>query len=230
MRPAARRFVVPVLCTLVMLVILLGLGTWQVYRLHWKQAILAQITTAEAAPAVPLAQNPAPFTKVSVTGRFRYDLASRFGSEVRDTRAGPTIGFQQIVPLERAGAPTVLVDRGWVPQPNTAPLENPGGEVTVTGYIRTRETARWFSASDDVVARQFYTLDPQAIAAVLGVTDPAPFTMVALGPASAETYPAPAQTLPRPPNNHLSYAVTWYGLALALLVIFGSWVRKVLRS
>ncbi len=70
-------------------------------------------------------------------------------------------------------------------------------------------------------ARQFYTLDPKAIGAALGVPDPAPFTLVALGPSTAETYPAPAQHLPRPPNNHLSYAITWYGLAVALVVIFG---------
>ena len=44
----------PGLMTVVMLAVLLGLGTWQVHRLHWKEAILAQIARAEAAPPVPL--------------------------------------------------------------------------------------------------------------------------------------------------------------------------------
>ena len=88
--------------------------------------------------------------------------------------------------------------------------------MTVTGYVRPRETQSWFSAADDEAARQFYTLDPQAIGAAVGVSAPAPFTLVAMGPSSPDAYPAPAQHLPRPPNNHLSYVITWYGLAASL--------------
>jgi surfeit locus 1 family protein len=216
-------------------VVLVGLGTWQVYRLHWKEAILAQIAAAEVAPAVPLGAEPtpympAPYRKVSVTGRFRYDLAVSYGAEVRDTRAGPTMGSYQVVPLERPGGGVLLVDRGWVPQKREQPLDDPGGEVTVTGYVRPGDTQHWFSASDDVAGRSFFTLDPRAIGSAVGVADVAPFTLVAMWPAVAGSYPAPAQHLPRPPNNHLSYAITWYGLAAALAVIFGVWVRKATRS
>ena len=117
MRPARRsRFLIPTLSAVVMLLVLIALGTWQIYRLHWKQGVLAQIAAAEAAPPVPLGPGPAPYAKVSVTGRFRYDLAAQYGSEVRDTRAGPTIGTYQIVPLERPGAPPILANRGWIPQ------------------------------------------------------------------------------------------------------------------
>jgi surfeit locus 1 family protein len=213
-----------------MLAVLVGLGTWQVYRLHWKEGILAQIQTAEASPAVPLAREPAPFTKVSVTGRFRFDLAVQFGAEVRDTNAGPTMGSFQIVPLEREDAPPILVDRGWVPQKRPAPLDDPNGLVTVTGYVRQEETPHWFSPRDDETARQFYTLDPPAIGAAIGIPDLVPFTLVALGPSAAGSYPQPAEHLPRPPNNHLSYVITWYGLAFSLVVIFGLWSRKAMRS
>ncbi len=226
MTSAYRRFLVPGLSTLIMLVILLGLGTWQVYRLHWKEGILARIAAAEAAPAVPVGTDPAPYTKVSVVGHFRFDQAAAFGAEVRDTRAGPTMGFFQIVPLYREEAPTILVDRGWVPQKREIPLNDPTSIVTVTGYVRPRETQNWFSASDDETARQFYTLDPKVIGAVVGVSAPAPFTLVAMGPSSPDAYPAPASHLPRPPNNHLSYVITWYGLAASLIVIFAVWVRK----
>ena len=213
-----------------MLIVLFGLGTWQVYRLQWKNGVLAQIATAEAAPAVPLTQTPPPYTKVSVIGRFRFDRSARFGAEVRDTTVGPTMGTYQVVPLERGDASTILVNRGWVPQQRETPLAEPDGVVAVTGYVRTAETARWFSATDNVAERQFYTLDPGAIAAAVGVVNPAPFTLIALGPAVPATYPAPAQQLPRPPNNHLAYAITWYGLAIALIIIFVVWTRKPSRS
>ncbi len=225
-----RRFVVPGLTTLVMLIVLLGLGTWQVYRLRWKEGILAQIAMAEAAPPVPLGPTPAPYTKVSVTGRFLFDRAVEFGAEVRDTSAGPTMGYYQIVPLEREDAPTILVNRGWVPQKREAPLDEPDGVVTVTGYVRAAEAAQWFSPTDNAPERQFYTLDPRTIGAAVGVVSPAPFTLIVLGPAMPAAYPAPAQHLPRPPNNHLSYVITWYGLAVALVVIFIVWIRKAPRS
>ena len=69
MTSAYRRFLVPALSTLIMLIVLIGLGTWQVYRLHWKEGILAQLAMAEAAPPIPLASNPAPYTKVSAKPR-----------------------------------------------------------------------------------------------------------------------------------------------------------------
>jgi surfeit locus 1 family protein len=211
---------------LLMLVVLVGLGTWQIYRLQWKEEVLAQIGAAEAAPPVPLTANPAPYMKVSATGHFRFDRAVQFGAEVRDTRNGPTMGFYQIAPLERDGAPTILVDRGWIPQKRDHPLDEPTGMVTVTAYVRPGEPLRWFSPADDEAARQFYTLDPEAIGAVMGIRNPMRFLLVALGSPAAEFYPAPARHLPRPPNNHLSYVITWYGLAMALAVIFGVWVRK----
>lgn len=225
----ARRLLAPGLMTLVMLVVLLGLGTWQVQRLHWKRAILADIARAEAGPPVPLSGEPGPWTKVEATGTLRNDLTALYGAEVRDTRAGPTMGSELIVPLMREGAPPVLVDRGWVPATRHGPLAQPQGTVAIVGYVRPEEHAAWFSANDDVTGRQFYTLDPAVIGRALGLPAVAPFTLMALGDAPPEHWPEPAQHLPRPPNNHLSYAITWYGLAAALLVVFVLWARKAVR-
>jgi surfeit locus 1 family protein len=73
-------------------------------------------------------------------------------------------------------------------------------------------------------------LDASAIGAALGLRHVAPFILVAVGPAPPERYPDPARHLPRPPDNHLSYAITWYGLAVALVVIFVLWARKALSE
>jgi surfeit locus 1 family protein len=56
----------------------------------------------------------------------------------------------------------------------------------------------------------------------------APYTLIAMSaPGTPPATPDPARTLPRPPNNHLTYAITWYGLAIALLVVFALYARKV---
>jgi surfeit locus 1 family protein len=225
----ARRLLVPALSTLLMLAILIGLGTWQVHRLAWKRGLLAQIAAAEAAEPVPLPPDPAPFAKVNVTGTLSEDRAALYGVEVREGSAGPVLGGQLVVPLQRQGADPVLVDRGWVPAERTEAIDLPHGTVTVQGYVRPAEHAGLFSARDDVAGRRFYTLDPQAIGAALGLERVAPFTLVELGPAPPRGYPDPAKHLPRPANNHLQYALTWYGFAVTLLVIFLLYARKVLR-
>jgi surfeit locus 1 family protein len=209
-----------------MLVILLGLGTWQVHRLAWKQGLLADIDRAEAAPAVPLpAGDPGQFVKIRVAGRWA-PVFALYGAEVRDTAIGPQMGGGLIQPLQRPGLPPVLVNRGWVAEADAARLAA-SGDGAVDGFIRQPEHPGWLSAADDPAHRRFYTLDPAAIGSALGLAQEAPFTVTALGPPAM---PDPARALPRPPNDHLSYALTWYGLALVLLVVFFTWSRKVLRT
>ena len=98
-----RQLLWPGLMAATMLAVLLGLGTWQVERLHWKLGILAQIARAEAAPAVQLPANPEPYTKVQATGRLRDDLSASYGAEVRDTSEHPSRR-----PTERAKASSVV--------------------------------------------------------------------------------------------------------------------------
>lgn len=187
--------------------LLLFLGTWQVQRLHGKNELLARIAAAEAAPAVPLADPPAPFAKVLLSGRFDHAREALLGLEVR----GAVLGARLLTPLLREGAPPVLVDRGWVPmEPASRP--RPDGPVTIEGFVHPGDRPGLFAARDDAAARRFYTLDPPAIGAALGLAV-APYAVVALGPPGN---PDPARALPRPANNHLGYAITWYGLALAL--------------
>lgn len=220
----------PALMTAVMLAVLIWLGTWQVHRLAWKTGVLAQIAAAEAAPAVPIPADPSPFMKVTASGTLRTDLSVLYGADVRDTLAGPQMGAQLVTPLERPGEPALLVVRGWAPTDHPRPPDPPPGPATFDGYVRAPERAGLFSPADDPAKRLFYTLDPRAIAAAVGEADVAPYALVALGPPPPARYPAPAASLPRPPNDHLSYAVTWYGLAVVCVVVFGAYVRKRRRE
>ena len=216
----ARPLLGPALATAAMLAVLISLGVWQLHRLEWKRAILSDIALAEASPPVPLGGHPTPFTKVSAEGSLRTDVHALYGADVRDDR----MGAQLIEPLERPGQDTVLVDRGWVPQGEFGAPPPPG---PVVGYVRMPDAPGMFSASDDLAGRHFYTLDPAKIGAVLGLAHVAPYTLVVLG--SGVGIPAAATTLPRPPNDHLNYALTWFGLAVSLLVVFASYARKTWR-
>lgn len=224
----ARRLVLPGLMTFAMLLVLVGLGTWQVQRLLWKTAILREIALAEASPGQSLPSDPTPFAKVVVTGRLRPSPTALFGAEVRTIASGPAMGARRIGILDRPTGKPVLLDLGWVPAGPA--VDVPAADVTLQGYVHPGDTASWFSASDDVSGRRFYTLDPGRIAAALGVPDALPFVIVALGPTPADRWPDPAKHLPQPPNNHLIYAATWYGFAVTLVIIFILWARKAIRS
>ncbi len=216
-----RRILIAGFAALPVLATLLFLGTWQLQRLHWKTDLLASLAAAEAAPAAPLRDPPEPFRKVAVTGRFDHSRDALLGLEVR----GPVLGAHLLTPLIRDGAPPVLVDRGWVPIERTGPIARPEGVVTIEGYVRPGDRPNLFSARDDTAGRRFYTFDPGAIGPALGLPDLAPYGVVALGGAGG-TLPDPARSLPRPPNNHLGYVITWYGLALALVGVFLAWAIR----
>lgn len=227
-----RRLLVPLLVGLPVLAILIGLGTWQLQRLHWKTGLLAQLAAAQAGPARPLAEQPEPWTpepwtKVAVTGRFRHDKEALLGLEVRNA----VLGAHLLTPLERQGGPAVLVNRGWVPLERGAEVTHPEGELRVEGYVRPSEAQGMFSARDDVPGRRFYTLDTAAIGSALGLPL-APFAVVALAPPGLpnNALPQPARSFPQPPNNHLGYVITWYGLALALVGVFIAWARVRLKE
>ncbi|MBO0710726.1 MAG: SURF1 family protein [Acetobacteraceae bacterium] len=229
-RARVRILLGPGLATLAMLSVLIGLGVWQVHRLAWKTALLAAIDRAQSAAPGPLEAGTADFAKVRVEGTLAGDSRATYGVAVRDGPSGPEMGGDLLVAMIRPADRPVLVDLGWVPAHPTEPLVLPAGAVSVVGYVRPAERPGLFSLTDDVAGHHFYTLDPARIGAALGRPDLAPLTVVALGPQSVGGYPVPARDLPRPPNNHLSYALTWFGLAAALIGVFGLWTAKVIRS
>jgi surfeit locus 1 family protein len=214
------------IATGIALAILLWLGVWQIHRLHWKEGLLAQIAAAERAPPAELSgETPKLFARVEAHGVLRGDKIALYGAEVRGNR----MGAQQAEILDRVGEKPLLVVLGWVPTDAGAPVPI-SGPRDITGYIRLPEHPNWLSAPDDLEARRFYTLNPTTIAASLGAADAAPLTLVALrnplGAALPTTAPQPADALPEPVNNHLEYALTWFGLAGALVAVFGVWAMK----
>jgi surfeit locus 1 family protein len=223
-KPRRQGLLVPALFVTLGVLILLGRGTWPIYRRRWKEGILAEIANSEQHSPEPLTDHPPEWGRVSVTGHFRFDKTLSLGVDVRDTPRGSVMGHYELVPLERDGARTVLVNRGWVPE-NMKP-DDPSGPVTVTGYVRPGDHASWFTPADDFPKREVYVLDPPAIAAALGIGPVETFSVTVLGTVPPGTYPAPAADFPRPPNNHLSYAITWYSLAAILVVMFVVRIRS----
>jgi surfeit locus 1 family protein len=197
--------------------LLAALGTWQVQRLSWKEAILARIDAAEKGPPLPFSLTPPDFARMRAEGSFLPGTV-RYGIELRTTPEGSQLGSSVIAPLRLAEGGVVLVNRGWAP--DDATVKVPAGPVSVVGYARPSEAPGWFTPADNVAQGRFYAPQPDHMAAALKLTNVAPFLLVALGTDMPGVYPQPAESLPRPPNDHLQYALTWYGLGVVLIVMF----------
>lgn len=220
-RPFRRGILWPVAAALPVFCLLLALGFWQLQRLQWKTDLLARMDAAEAAAPLPLGTAPQPFARVLAEGVFDAGRTALVGLEPRHG----VLGARLVVPLLREGAPPVLVDLGWVPQGMRGPV--PEGRVQVLGFVHPGDRRSWLAAADDVAGRHFFTFDPPAIAAALGLEGAEPFALIRLGP---EGTPDPLRQIPRPPNNHLGYVITWWGLAFALLLVLGAFLWRRLRN
>ncbi len=233
-----RPLIAPGLCTLLMGAFLIGLGVWQLHRLAWKDAIIARIearTTAPAQPVPPASEwaglqpGDYEYRHVTLTGTFDNDKETLV---FRPSEDGP--GYLVMTPLTQSdGAGTVLVDRGWVPDRLKDRAARAAGDATgvvrVTGLMRGPESRNIFTPADDLRSGQFFTRDPVEISARDGITA-APFTVDADATPNPGGWPRGGATVLAIPNNHFSYAMTWFGLALGLFGVFGSYAWKRVTS
>jgi surfeit locus 1 family protein len=228
-----RGLLVPGVLVLAGIALLISLGIWQLQRLAWKEALIARIQARVHAPPAPLpGQSEWPGLKpedyeyrhVTVRGRFDPGEALVFRGSGPEAGEGP--GYLVLGPLILADGSAVIVNRGFVPgsPQDAASHANPAGEVTVTGLMREPEPRNFFTPADQPDKNLWFTRDPGAIGAHFGLARAAPFSI-------DQDYSGAAKALPRGgtsviafPNNHLGYALTWFGLAAALAGVFGAWV------
>lgn len=221
-----RPTLVPTLIAIPGLILLLGLGSWQVDRHFWKERINAERAAQASAPAVALPAEVADpqalaFRRVRVTGTF--DHARELYLNARSQRGNP--GYDVITPLIRSpGAAPVLVSRGWVPYERRDPATRRQGllegTVTVEGILRTDARQGLFMPDNDPVRNSWFWLDLPAMAKAAGLGRPATFYIEADASPVPGIYPLGGQTRLELPSAHLQYAFTWYCLAIAFAVIY----------
>ena len=219
--------------------ILIGLGAWQLQRKTWKEGLIADLSGRLAAPpqALPpasdwpgLEQASDEYRRVNFTAQFQNDKealvfasASAFRPDVSD--AGP--GYWVFTPARLANGGVVIVNRGFVPDARKDPKSRPDGEVsgpvTLAGAMRWPDSRHWFTPTDDAAHNLWFVRDPAAIAVAKGLGSVAPFYVEQETPAPPGGLPQPGKLVVSLPDNHLQYALTWFGLAAVLAGVFISW-------
>ncbi len=209
----------------ILFVVLSGLGTWQLERLQWKLALIARVNSNMAAAPVPLdavkAMPPdeAQYRRVTLDGRF--DHAHE--AYVFTTDAGDPV-YHVLTPFLTEGGRVLMVDRGEVPRekldPATRTAGNAEGRTQVTGVWRVPDAPGAFTPPPDRAHRIWYSRDLKGIAAADRLTLAAPVVIEADSTPNPGGLPRGGQTVVSFRNQHLSYAVTWYGLAICLLGVW----------
>jgi surfeit locus 1 family protein len=223
---------------LVVFVALLALGTWQMERLQWKQALLAEIDKNRSAAPVPVEtiralSNPdveGEYRRVTVTGRFDHAHEQYFFATLDGD-----VGYHVYTPLIRPDGRTAFINRGFVPEALKDPARRTegqvAGEVTITGLYRAPLAAKpsWVTPENEPDKRIYFWKDIHAMAVAASVAGDAlePYFIDADAAPNPGGWPKGGVTQVDLPNNHLSYALTWYGLAAVLLIIGAlSWRKR----
>jgi surfeit locus 1 family protein len=240
--PPRRSLLVPALASLVALAVLLGLGTWQLQRRAWKDALIQQIEARAYGPPGEILPESAwsgwraeedEFRKVRLTGTILHQHEAPVHGLAPAERGAPVQGVYLFTPLQLASGGLVFVNRGFVPlelrDPATRPQSQPTGEVTVTGIVRAGEERNWFTPNDDPAKNRWFARDPQAMAQARSLERVAPFYVEADATPNPGGWPRGGQTRLNLPNNHLQYALTWYGIALTLIGVFAAFAWPRLR-
>jgi surfeit locus 1 family protein len=223
--------------TTIALVILIGLGVWQVQRLRWKEGLLARVHALQAAPARPLAP-----VLARAAGGADVDY-TRVTADCPDIETTPFVklwsvpgdgaGFRIITACRRTTGPyaSILVDRGFLLQDDAARLApGQGAKLSgpITGVLRRGDKPNTFTPPNQPAQNLWYSRNVPAMARALGVPNAAPVFLMLESPAPKGFGPAPAPLPAEIPNNHLQYAVTWFGLAAALAGVYlaSLWRRR----
>jgi surfeit locus 1 family protein len=228
--------------TLAMVALFVGLGVWQLQRRVEKHALIAALTERLAAAPAPLPQasqwsalTPArdEFRRVSFAATYQ-PLADAMvyssGSAVRDDISGP--GTWAFLPARLPSGETVVINAGFVQNTMQDRAQQDRAvtplitrePVTLTGYIRFPETAGMLTPPENPAKRLWFTRDHLAMARTLGWGEVAPFYIDLESPMPASGIPKPGPLDVHLKDDHLQYAITWFGLAGAVVIAFGVWL------
>jgi cytochrome oxidase assembly protein ShyY1 len=235
--PRRPGLLVPGALALVGLLILLGLGSWQIERKAWKEALIATLARRATAPPVDLppasswstlTPDNAEFTRVRLRAEFRgaapaYVYTS--GSSLRDDVKGA--GYFVFEPARLSDGRQVVINRGFVP---TWTFPQARGPQDIVGAIRFPEQPSWLFPAHSGVGETWTVRDTEGMAALRGWGAVAPFYIEQEAPVPPGGLPHPAPLKARLRNDHLQYAITWYGLAAVLAVMFAIWAVKRRRE
>ena len=225
----------PTIMTIPILILLLYLGNWQVERLEWKLGLIKQIETRAFMDPIRIPPEKSnlddlEYLSVQITGRFNNQ------QEMTLYSVGPNgeAGYDLYTPFTNNDGKIIIVNRGWVPErikDQVSRLETiKNVEHTVTGLLRKPSIKLWYGPENEPQNNNWFYGDLDGMARTYSLGAVYPMYLYAAVDDHDPVFPVAGRTEFNIVNNHLDYALTWYGLAIVLLVIYVIFCRQPKKS
>lgn len=215
----------PTLFTIPALIVLIGLGAWQIERLQWKNALIETFDARMALPAVDAPERIASmadwtYRRVKLVGVYQHQKEILLTGRTFEGNAG----FHVLTPLLLSDDRIIMVNRGWIPEKFRDQAKRADtlveGLVTIEGIVREDKRRGTFVPDNEPENEIWLYVDTHQMAAHREIVPVADYYVDAIRPPGPYSLPIGASTELSVRNEHLQYAVTWFLLAGTLLVIY----------
>ena len=193
--------------------VFIGLGTWQIIRLNWKNNLILEIENSLKNPPVELAQSKKEnFLKIKASGSIDFDKQIY----LYNLNESGTPGFEVINPI-MIGDENFLINRGWIPFEKKGTLEiNVFDQKNIIGTLKLQGRKNIFKPDNDLDENYWFSLNREDILKFTGKN----FSKYIIYLDGNYQLPRPKKITANISNNHQKYAITWFSLALSILLLY----------
>ena len=191
-----------------------SLGTWQLYRLQWKQNLISQISEGLKSTPIQYSKNiKKNYQKVNLVGK--YNFKNQIYLYSLNSKGQP--GFDVVTPFQTLNKENVLVNRGWIKKElkNNPEINYPKNNIT--GMLRIANRKNIFTPDNDIKKNIWFAVNLDDIKKI---TDKKFNKFIVYLEDKNINTPKPKKITVDVPNNHLKYAITWYSISISILFYY----------
>ena len=193
--------------------VFVALGSWQIVRLNWKLGLITEIENSLKNPPVELAQsNKKNYLKIKTSGSIDLDKQIY----LYNLNDNGTPGFEVINPI-LIEEENFLINRGWIPfeKKNTEEI-NFFDENNIIGTLKLQGRKNIFKPDNEIEENYWFTLNREDILKFTGKE----FSEYIIYLDGKYQFPKPKKITANISNNHKKYAITWFSLAISILLLY----------
>ena len=192
---------------------LLSLGFWQIYRLNWKLELIEQIENSIKNDPVELSNiEKKNYLRIKTSGDIDFDKQI-YLYNLND--AGKP-GFEVINPI-KIDDENYLLNRGWIPfEKKDLPEINLVDQNKIVGTLMLQTKPSTFKPENDIEKNYWFTLNREDISKFTGRN----FSEYVIYLNGDYKIPKPRVITAKISNNHKKYAITWFSMAISILLIY----------
>ena len=201
------------------ILVLLSLGCWQLYRLNWKLNLIQEIENSLKNDPIELSKaNEKNFLRIQTSGEIDFDKQIY----LYNLNDNGKPGFEVVNPI-LINDKNYLINRGWIPfNQKDQPEINLVDEMKIIGTLKLQSKASTFKPENDIEKNYWFTLDRDDVFKYTGKN----FSNFIIYLNGDYNIPKPKVITANISNNHKKYAITWFSMAISILLLYLYFRRK----